>query len=148
MTDQTPSFAKTRRSRGPLAGPVVAAACILDREKFPRGIDDSKALPIEKREALYAKLVKCAAWGVGMASITWIFFLGDLLMTSRLLLIGALAVYDPVRSPALGTPAQIAAALRGSHSPRCPGVWPGNDKTSNARSPRSIRSPSVSRVFP
>lgn len=53
----------------PLAGPVVAAACILDREKFPRGIDDSKNLPIEKREALYAKLVKCCAWGVGVASV-------------------------------------------------------------------------------
>jgi cellulose synthase/poly-beta-1,6-N-acetylglucosamine synthase-like glycosyltransferase len=44
-----------------------------------------------------------------MKSITWVFFLGDLLMTSRLLLIGALAVYDRVRSPAIGTPAQIAA---------------------------------------
>jgi ribonuclease HII len=53
----------------PLAGPVVAAACILDRDKFPRGIDDSKNLPIEKREALYARLVKCAAWGVGIASV-------------------------------------------------------------------------------
>src|SRR5215210_5883868 len=53
----------------PLAGPVVAAACILNRDKFPRGIDDSKNLPIEKREALYAKLVKCAAWGVGVASV-------------------------------------------------------------------------------
>ncbi len=53
----------------PLAGPVVAAAVILDRGKFPRGIDDSKALPIEKREAIYAKLVKCAAWGVGVASV-------------------------------------------------------------------------------
>jgi ribonuclease HII len=31
----------------PLAGPVVAAACILDRYKFRRGIDDSKNLPIE-----------------------------------------------------------------------------------------------------
>ncbi len=41
----------------PLAGPVVAAACILDRDKFPRGIDDSKNLPLEKREAIYAKLV-------------------------------------------------------------------------------------------
>ncbi|MBA3730181.1 MAG: ribonuclease HII, partial [Sphingomonas sp.] len=29
----------------PLAGPVVAAAVVLDREKFPRGIDDSKKLP-------------------------------------------------------------------------------------------------------
>ncbi len=53
----------------PLAGPVVAAACILNRDKFPRGIDDSKNLPIEKREALYAKLVKCASWGVGIASV-------------------------------------------------------------------------------
>ena len=53
----------------PLAGPVVAAAVILNRSKFPRGIDDSKNLPIEKREALYAKLVKCAAWGVGIASV-------------------------------------------------------------------------------
>ena len=53
----------------PLAGPVVAAAVVLDRDKFPRGIDDSKNLPIEKREALYAKLVKCAAWGVGVATV-------------------------------------------------------------------------------
>jgi ribonuclease HII len=54
----------------PLAGPVVAAACILDRNKFPRGIDDSKNLPLEKREALYPKLVKQAvAWAVGVASV-------------------------------------------------------------------------------
>ena len=53
----------------PLAGPVVAGACILDRNKFPRGIDDSKNLPLEKREALYAKLVKCSAWGVGIVSV-------------------------------------------------------------------------------
>jgi ribonuclease HII len=53
----------------PLAGPVVAAACILDRGKFPRGIDDSKNLPLEKREAIFKRLVKCAAFGVGMASV-------------------------------------------------------------------------------
>jgi len=53
----------------PLAGPVVAGAIILDRRKFPRGIDDSKKLPIQDREALYAKLVKCAAWGVGIATV-------------------------------------------------------------------------------
>ena len=53
----------------PLAGPVVAGACILDRDKFPRGIDDSKNLPIEKREAIYAKLIKCSAWGVGIATV-------------------------------------------------------------------------------
>ena len=53
----------------PLAGPVVAAACILDRNKFPRGIDDSANLPLEKREALYARITKVAAFGVGMASV-------------------------------------------------------------------------------
>ena len=53
----------------PLAGPVVAAAVILDRDRFPRGIDDSKNLPLETRESLYAKLVKVAAWGVGLASV-------------------------------------------------------------------------------
>jgi ribonuclease HII len=54
----------------PLAGPVVAAACVLDRERFPRGIDDSKNLPIEKREALYARLMKSAvAWAVGVADV-------------------------------------------------------------------------------
>jgi ribonuclease HII len=53
----------------PLAGPVVAAAVILDRERFPRGIDDSKNLPADKREAIYGRLVKVAAWGVGIASV-------------------------------------------------------------------------------
>src|ERR1043165_8870187 len=53
----------------PLAGPVVAAACILDRSRFPRGIDDSKNLPLEKREAIYKRLVKCSAWAVGVASV-------------------------------------------------------------------------------
>src|SRR5215210_3174838 len=53
----------------PLAGPVVAAAVILDRKCFPRGIDDSKNLPIEKREAIHARLVKCAVIGVGIASV-------------------------------------------------------------------------------
>ncbi|HEV8408810.1 MAG TPA: ribonuclease HII [Sphingomicrobium sp.] len=54
----------------PLAGPVVAAACILDRERFPRGIDDSKNLPIEKRETLYGRLMKSAvAWAVGIADV-------------------------------------------------------------------------------
>ena len=36
---------------------------------FPRGIDDSKALPAPAREAVYARLVKVAAWGVGIASV-------------------------------------------------------------------------------
>ena len=53
----------------PLAGPVIAAAVILNRSSFPRGIDDSKTLPLAKREALYGRIVQCAAWGVGSASV-------------------------------------------------------------------------------
>jgi ribonuclease HII len=53
----------------PLAGPVVAGAVILNRDSFPRGIDDSKNLPIERRESLYSRITKCAAWGVGIASV-------------------------------------------------------------------------------
>lgn len=53
----------------PLAGPVVAAAVILDREKFPRGIDDSKAIPKGAREAIFDRLHKVAVVGVGMASV-------------------------------------------------------------------------------
>ena len=53
----------------PLAGPVVAAAVVLDRDRFPRGIDDSKKLPIAAREALFGRLYKVARIGVGIASV-------------------------------------------------------------------------------
>jgi ribonuclease HII len=47
--------------RGPLAGPVVAAAVILDPKKIPKGIDDSKKLlDPEVREALYEKIMASA----------------------------------------------------------------------------------------
>ena len=53
----------------PLAGPVVAAAVILDRNRFPRGIDDSKAIPAKVREAIFDRLHKVAVIGVGIASV-------------------------------------------------------------------------------
>jgi ribonuclease HII len=53
----------------PLAGPVVAAAVVLDRGRFPRGIDDSKVVPVKDREAICAKLYKVARVGVGIASV-------------------------------------------------------------------------------
>lgn len=43
--------------RGPLAGPVVAAACILDPEKPIYGLDDSKKLSPKKRDQLYDEIV-------------------------------------------------------------------------------------------
>ena len=51
--------------RGPLAGPVVAAAVILDPKRIPRGLNDSKKLTALQREALYAKI--CASAQVGVA---------------------------------------------------------------------------------
>ena len=53
----------------PLAGPVVAAAVILDRDKFPRGIDDSKKLDLDTREAIFGRLQKVAVIGVGICSV-------------------------------------------------------------------------------
>jgi ribonuclease HII len=53
----------------PLAGPVVAAAVVLDRDHFPRGIDDSKVVPAKEREAICARLYKVARIGVGIASV-------------------------------------------------------------------------------
>jgi ribonuclease HII len=53
----------------PLAGPVVAAAVVLDRVHFPRGIDDSKVVPAKEREAICARLYKVARVGVGIASV-------------------------------------------------------------------------------
>lgn len=51
--------------RGPLAGPVVAAAVVLDPERIPRGLNDSKKLDAEEREKLYAKI--CATAQVSIA---------------------------------------------------------------------------------
>jgi ribonuclease HII len=53
--------------RGPLAGPVVAAAVILDPTRIPRGLDDSKKLTPEIREALYAKICASAQVAVAVA---------------------------------------------------------------------------------
>jgi ribonuclease HII len=55
--------------RGPLAGPVFAAAVILDRNRIPKGIDDSKKLSESAREKLYAQIMECAVAGIGEASV-------------------------------------------------------------------------------
>ncbi|PHS26992.1 MAG: ribonuclease HII [Robiginitomaculum sp.] len=53
--------------RGPGAGPVVAAAVILDPARIPPGLNDSKKLSQKYREELFGELVRCAHFGVGMA---------------------------------------------------------------------------------
>ena len=55
--------------RGPWAGPVVAAAVILDAANIPSGIDDSKALGEEARALVYARICSAAVVGVGIADV-------------------------------------------------------------------------------
>lgn len=54
--------------RGPLAGPVVAAAVILDAECVPQGLDDSKRLTLAAREHLF-EIILAKALAVSVASL-------------------------------------------------------------------------------
>ena len=56
--------------RGPWAGPVVAAAVILDPDALPEGLDDSKRLTAPRREELAAVLHSVAIVGIGTASVS------------------------------------------------------------------------------
>jgi ribonuclease HII len=56
--------------RGPLAGPVVAAAVVLDPQRIPAGIADSKILDASVRTNLYQAILATAAYvGVGVAAV-------------------------------------------------------------------------------
>ncbi|MFP7674255.1 ribonuclease HII [Marivita sp. S0852] len=55
--------------RGPLAGPVVAAAVVLGRDAIPDGIQDSKKLTSERRKAVLERIMQEAEVGVGEASV-------------------------------------------------------------------------------
>lgn len=55
--------------RGPLAGPVTAAAVRLRPDGIPEGLNDSKQLDRKQREALFDVLLGCAEIGIGHASV-------------------------------------------------------------------------------
>ena len=55
--------------RGPWAGPVVAAAVVLDRVAVPEGLDDSKKLTPRRRDALFDLVMATARVGVGIGSV-------------------------------------------------------------------------------
>ena len=54
--------------RGPLAGPVVAAAVILPKDHTIEGLIDSKKLSAKKREKLYNEIIKVSDYGIGIVS--------------------------------------------------------------------------------
>ena len=55
--------------RGPLAGPVVAAAVVLDPAFISDGIADSKALDAKSRQSVYQAIVATAQVGIGVAGV-------------------------------------------------------------------------------
>ncbi|MEE8203869.1 MAG: ribonuclease HII [Alphaproteobacteria bacterium] len=99
--------------RGPWAGPVIAAAVILDPGDIPGGIDDSKRLTRTRREALFAALGECARIGVGGASVTEIDRLNILAATMLAMrravdglgVVPAHVLVDGNRTPGLPCPA-------------------------------------------
>jgi len=54
--------------RGPLAGPVVAAAVILDPERIPQGLNDSKQLTAARREELFVEILATATVSIASSS--------------------------------------------------------------------------------
>jgi ribonuclease HII len=100
---------------GPLAGPVIAAAVILNRRKRPAGINDSKKLTPEKREQLYSVLIATAHTAVGTASVEEIDTLN--ILNARLLamrracealeLTPHIALVDGNRAPQLACPIRL-----------------------------------------
>jgi len=109
--------------RGPWAGPVVAAAVIIDLDLMPRHladqIDDSKVLRPAKRVELAAALIPCARIGIGAASVDEIDRINILqatflAMTRALAALGVLpdtALVDGNRLPTL--PCAARAIVKG-----------------------------------
>jgi len=119
--------------RGPLAGPVCAAAVILHPERVPAGLDDSKRLSAARREELAPRIEADAlAWAIGWASVAEIDRLNIL---QAALLAMRRAVLGLTRTP-------TSVLVDGN---RCPGGMPcpargiiGGDATEPAISAASI----------
>jgi ribonuclease HII len=101
--------------RGPFAGPVVAAAVILDHKNIPDGIQDSKKLSKPKREELFDAIFAAASVGIGEASVDEIDRL-NILSASLLAMRRAMAalpkrpdvaLVDGNRDPKLGIPTRL-----------------------------------------
>ncbi|SFT99254.1 ribonuclease HII [Sedimentitalea nanhaiensis] len=80
--------------RGPLAGPVTAAAVVLDLRAVPEGLNDSKKLSARKREMLEAELLIGAEVSVAHASVTEIDQM-NILRASHLAMERAVAALNP-----------------------------------------------------
>ena len=80
--------------RGPLAGPVTAAAVILDPSNIPQGLNDSKQLSAKRRENLYDLILKSATVAVAHVSVEEIDRI-NILQASLLAMRNAVAALNP-----------------------------------------------------
>ncbi|MBU6298279.1 MAG: ribonuclease HII [Alphaproteobacteria bacterium] len=97
--------------RGPLAGPVVASAVIFERNRVPKGLDDSKKLSAAVREKLYGLIIENAvAVGVGEASVDEIDIL-NIRQATHLAMARAVGALDP---------APVFALVDGNDAPALP----------------------------
>ena len=109
--------------RGPLAGPVVAGAVILDPDRPIEGLRDSKKLSAARRETLYEQICdRALAWATGSASVAEIDSL-NILQATMLAMQRAVAGLRPAaeyalvdgnRCPDLGCPAQAIVSQHAS----------------------------------
>ncbi len=76
--------------RGPLAGPVIAAAVILDPENIPTGLADSKTLSAARRDRLFVDITANCDFAIGAASVAEIDLL-NILRASHLAMERAVA---------------------------------------------------------
>src|SRR5207253_343162 len=67
--------------------------------------------PLPRGERWAARFDRMGFWlfDAAVVFITWIFLLGDVLMTGRLIFIGAAAIYDRLREKIVGRPAEVAS---------------------------------------
>lgn len=118
--------------RGPLAGPVVAAAVILDPRHPVRGLADSKQLSALRREALAALIGERAlAWGIGVADVAEIDRLNILQATF-------LAMRRALQD--LGTD-PVLVRIDGNRAPGLP--WPTQTVIGGDRLDRAISAASI-----
>ncbi|NBO19009.1 MAG: ribonuclease HII [Proteobacteria bacterium] len=96
--------------RGPWAGPVTAAAVILNPKKRYPKLDDSKKLDAETREALYVTITESSQWAVGHASVDEIDSI-NILEATKLAMARAVAQLSP---------APCVALIDGNRAPQLP----------------------------
>lgn len=101
--------------RGPLAGPVVAAAVILDTANIPDGLNDSKQLDLAERERLFAEIMRFATVCVASSSAAEI----DRINIRQATLLAMRRAFDGLSAPAChvlvdGRDVPPSFALRGT----------------------------------